>query len=215
MSAMARLVFAAVALFACGSSIAQQGDVAPPTVAPVATAAVVPTLPDVGPPPPDKAQIVFLKPVRGIYGAMPAAIYEVDGDTRKLHGVLNEDARLVVEVAPGKHRFMANMMAFAHFLDADVEAGKRYFVVTRFIYAQGFQLRPVRPGTASDYDAGQPTFARWLADTSVLPVQPRQLAWFAKKDAKIAKAQVKGEQAWLRKTDAERAELTLRPGDAL
>ena len=220
---MKAVLLACAALLSTAMSLAHaQSDVvatpaAPTPAASVATppaAAIV--LPDIPPPPADKAQIVFLKPTRGAFGALIAGIYSMDGGTRQLLGVLDKESRIAVDVAPGRHRYMANMGGFAHFLDAEVEAGKRYFVVARFVYAQGYQLRPVRPGTAGDFDAGQPAFTEALASTAIREVNPKTLAWFAKHDAKaIAKSQAKGEETWARKTDAERAELTLRPGDSL
>jgi hypothetical protein len=214
---------ACVALLCTVASLARaQGDsvatpAAPAPAVPVAAAPATPVvLADIPPPPADKAQIVFLKPTRGVFGALIPGIYAMDGDTRQLLGVLDKQSRIAVEVAPGRHRFMANMGAFAHFLDADVEAGKRYFVLARFVYAQGYQLRPVRPGTVGDFDAGQPAFREALASTAIREVPAKTLAWFAKHDARsIAKAQAKGEETWARKTDAERAELMLRAADSL
>lgn len=212
---------AGLLLSPCGVVAAQDAAVTPaPAVASVPAMVAAPAtsiaLDDIPPPPADKAQIVFLKPTRGVFGRLIAGIYSVDDGARNLLGVLDFDSRFAVDVAPGKHRYMANMGSFAHFLDADVEAGKRYFVLARFVYAQGYQLRPVRPGTAGDFDAGQPAFAEALKSTVIRETNPKTLAWFAKHDAKsIAKAQARGEETWARKTDAERAELMLRPGDAL
>lgn len=179
---------------------------------------VVPS--DIPPPPPDRAQIVFLKPTTSVAGAMPIALYRLDGEQRELLGIYNKEARGVVTLAPGRHRFMsALVMAIGrplpHLMEADVEAGKRYFVLLRFIYGRGFQLRPIRPGTASDYDAGHPTFGQWLAGTQEQPVDEKQVAWFQRREAKVAKAQEIAEEEWLEKTEDEREQLRLRPEHAL
>jgi hypothetical protein len=170
---------------------------------------------DIPAPPPDKAQIVFLKPAGNMFASIPVGILALEGDQRRLLGILGENARIIVEVDPGRHRFMSHMQSVTHLMDAEVEAGKRYFVLARFLYGNGFQLRPVRNGTGTPYSAGEPAFAEWLAETRVRPVNKPRTAWYERKDAKVAKHQVRGQTIWDRKTDAERAELTLRPQDAL
>ena len=116
---------------------------------------------------------------------------------------------------PGQHRFMSHLQGIGHFLDAEVEAGKRYFVLARFLYGQGFQLRPIRPGTDTDFSAGHPQFAEWLDGTEVLPTNRQRAVWYGRKTAKLDKIQARTLKTWERKTDAERAELSLRPEDAL
>jgi hypothetical protein len=174
-------------------------------------------LAELPPPPADAAQIVFLKPSDGAlgFGVMPAGILEIVGDQRKLLGVMNFRARLVVTVAPGSHLFMSHDKGYVHFLDAKVEAGKRYFVLVRMIYTLGHQMRPIRPNGTSDYDMSNPDFVDWLDDTQVKPARRQQIRDYEKRDAKVAEAQAQGWARWLRKTDDERAQLTLRPEDGL
>jgi len=177
------------------------------------TASIQESLAELPPVPQDAAQIVFLKPSKGL--VTWAGVLELVGDRRQLLGVMYARARLVTTVAPGKHRFMSWDKAGAHFLEAEVEAGKRYFVLLRFIYGAGNQLRPIRPNGRSDYDMTNPEFAEWLADTSQKPARPEQLRFFRKKDARVAAVQALGWERWLRKNDDERAQLTLRPEDGL
>lgn len=178
------------------------------------TASIQESLASLPPVPQDAAQIVFLKPSIGF--VTWAGILELREDRRQLLGVMGVKARLVTTVAPGKHRFMSYDQGGAtHFLDAEVEAGKRYFVLVRFIYGAGNQLRPMRPNGQSDYDMTNPEFAEWLADSSQKPARAAQLRIFRKKDEKVAKAQTLGWERWLRKTDDERAQLTLRPEDGI
>jgi hypothetical protein len=175
---------------------------------------------DIPPVPEDQAQVVFMKPTTSLAGGMPLAIFRLDGARPEMLGVLNKESRLVVSVAPGRHRFMsAVVMAVGkplpHLLEAELEPGKRYFVLARLIYGKGFQLRPIRPGTVSDYDAGQPEFALWLAGTTQQDVPEKQIEWYTRREAKLIKAREIAERNWQAKTDAERAELTLNPQDAL
>ena len=168
-------------------------------------------LPDV---PADQAQIVFIKPGGGMWAGLPVGILEVVGDQRRMVGVLGQNDYVVATVAPGRHRFMSHM-GITHFLDADVAAGRRYVVLARFIYGNGFQLRPIRPDEPGDYSTANPAFTGWLSEVG--PADPRhpKLRWYAKKDAKVAKHQAKFQVTWDRKTDDERAQLTLNPEDAL
>jgi hypothetical protein len=169
---------------------------------------------DLPPVPADKAQIVFIKPGGGVWAGLPVGILEVVGDRREMVGVLGQDSRAIATVAPGRHRFMSHM-GITHFLDADVEAGKRYVVLARFIYGNGFQLRPIRPGAPGDYSTANPQFPRWLAESKPADPNHPKLRWYARKDAKVGKHQAKFQVTWERKTDDERAQLTLNPGDAL
>ena len=178
------------------------------------TASIQESLAALPPPPQDEAQIIFLKPSAGF--VTWAGILELEGDRRRLLGVMGVKARLVTTVPPGKHRFMTyDQKGATQFLEAEVEAGKRYFVLVRFLYGAGNQLRPIRPAGTSDYDMTNPEFAEWLADSSEKPARPEQLRFFRKKDEKVAKAQALGWKHWLRKTDDERAQLTLRAEDGL
>ena len=169
---------------------------------------------DLPPVPADKAQIIFIKPGGGMWAGLAVGILRVDGDKRDLLGVLGQNAYVVAEVPAGQHRFMAHM-PITHFLDANVEAGKRYLVLARFIYGNGFQLRPIRPGAAGNYSTSNPDFPGWLTD--IKPADPRhpKVRWYERKDAKVAKHQAQWQVTWDRKTDAERAELTLNAEDAL
>lgn len=180
---------------------------------PVAAQVVMPD--DLPPVPADKAQVVFLKPGGGLWAGLNVGLLSLEGDQRRLLGVLQEKSRLVVELEPGEYRFMSYLQGLGHLLEADLEPGRRYFVLARFIYGNGYQLRPIRPGTASDFDAGQPAFAEWLAETRVKPQKPQFARWYARKDRKVAKGQARAQADWDAKSEEEREELRLRPGHAL
>jgi hypothetical protein len=102
-----------------------------------------------------------------------------------------------------------------HFLDVNVEAGKRYYVLVRFIYSNGFQLRPLRPSGPSDYTVKNEKFPSWISETSFVDKTPESDAFFEKHKEAVAKSQADGWMAWLEKTPVERAELTLNPQDAI
>lgn len=125
-----------------------------------------------------------------------------------------EKSKLVVEMEPGKHLFMAHTGAMTHFMTADVAAGQRYYVLVRFIYGMGFQLRPIRNGGASDYSSLNPDFQEWVRDTAIAPSSSQRANRYVRQEEKVAKHREAGWQAWLRKTDAERAELGLNEDDS-
>jgi hypothetical protein len=167
-------------------------------------------------PPADKAQIVFLEPINSIQGLFPVGLYEVDGENHVLIAITGAHSKAAVLVAPGHHVFMANQSAMiAHFLDANVEAGKRYYVLVRFIYAHGFQLRPIRPSGPSDFTVANKDYASWNATTHFVEKTGDGDAFFEKYDDKIVKTQAVGWTDWLAKTPEERAELTLNPQDVI
>ena len=169
------------------------------------------------PPAADTAQIVFLEPINKIQGLFPVGIYKVDGDTRTLLATTGAHSKAIVNLAPGKHVLMANHSGMiAHFLEAEVEAGKRYYVLVRFIYGRGFQLRPLRTTGTSDYTVASKDFPQWIAKTKFVDKTPESDVFFeqTQKD-NVDKSQAKGWADWQAKTPEERAELTLTPQDAV
>lgn len=165
----------------------------------------------------DKAQVVFLEPINKIQGLFPVGIFELNGDQRTLIGVTGALSKSVLYFEPGKHRLMStNVMAKVHFLDATLEAGKRYYVLVRFVYNEGFQLRPIRPTATSDFNLLGADYQKWQSATRYVEKTPAGDEYFAAPDTvkKIDKQYAKAVIAWNKRTDAERAELTLTPADA-
>jgi len=118
-------------------------------------------------------------------------------------------------VAPGHHVFASNAAGGTHILEADVAAGKRYYVLLRFVYAHGMQLRPLRPTGTSEYSVNYKDFADWLASTTFF-VKTAAADDFNQKHADLfAKEQDAGLVEWSKKSPAQRAELTLAVGDAV
>lgn len=166
--------------------------------------------------PADKAQIVFLEPINSIQGLFPVGIFEIEGDKRTLIATTGAHSKAAVLVSPGRHVFMANHSGMtAHFLDANVEAGKTYYVLLRFIYAQGFQLRPIRSTESSDYSVANKKFPAWISKTHFVEKTVDSDTFFENNKAAVIKTQAEGWAKWLAKTQEEREELTLNPQDAI
>ena len=168
------------------------------------------------PPPADKAQIIFLDPINAIQGAFPVGLYEVNGAERTLLAELASHTKSVQLVTPGHHVFATNFGGgTAHVMEADVAAGKRYYVLLRFIYAQGMQLRPIRPTGPSDYSVANKDFAEWVAITRFVEKTAAADEYDKKGSTAFAKSQADGLADWNKKSPAQRAELTLNVGDAI
>ena len=165
-------------------------------------------------PPADQAQIVFVEPINKIQGMFPIALYEVTGDMHSLLAISWWKGKTVALLPPGKHLLYS---APNHIMEANVEAGKRYYVLLRFIYAHGMQLRPIRTSGDSPYRTTSPDFPEWLKETRWVQKTPDGEAAAAPPtydratDAMFQSA-LKG---WLEKSAIERAELTLNPEDAV
>jgi hypothetical protein len=164
----------------------------------------------------DKAQIVFLNPSNAISGAFLAQIYEVKDDGKEFLGMLGSKTKMYVNVDPGKHLFMLNQAGLGQFVEANVDAGKRYYVMTRFVYGRGLQLRPVRPaGGDPEFTVGNPRFSGWLTECQVVVKTKDADDWLAKYKDRVDEAQARGKTEWGAKRPDQRAELTLNRGDSV
>jgi hypothetical protein len=166
------------------------------------------------PPPRDFAQIVFLAPAALPAAADANALFELDGDRRTLLAALAGHGGTLQEVAPGHHVFMAYGRE-AFLLEADVEAGARYYVLMRSVGRDGLRPLPVRMTEDAEVTHRGPESGRWLFDTALVDMTPAAGVWFAARSASIAAAQADATSAWQRLSPAQRAALTLRPADAV
>lgn len=176
------------------------------------TAAADQTLP---PPPAGQAQIVFLHPGGGFI-AMLGHVYELNGDRRQYIGTLGAKTKLAYGAAPGRHLFMSNSVGFGHILEADVEAGKRYYVLLRYVHGRGMQLRPVRnAGGDPEFTVGNPQFRRWLAESQLINRTAEAEGWQTQYKSFHDDAYARGWKEWQEKRPDQRAELTLNRDDSI
>jgi len=187
------------------------------SVALAADAAAPASLPAV---PADKAQIVFVDPANGIANAFPPAVYDVTpGQPRAFLVKMGAHVNAPTVIEPGHHLLMVRTGVVTQFLDATIEAGHRYYVLVRFIYGHGFQLRPLQPGlpATSEYSTANPKFKDWLGDAewrthSDEYPQGTDPAKFA---SRLDEHQAAGLAEWNAKSPEQKAELTLTPADAV
>ena len=180
----------------------------PPLFAPIAEQ----TIPA---PRPDSAQIVFLNPGGGLI-ALLGHVYEVRGGQRELLGTTGPKTMLVVDVPAGHHLFMSNSVGFGHFLDANVDAGKRYYVLLRYVHGRGLQLRPIRnAGGDPEFTTGNPKFREWLGASQIVTKTADTDAWDQQHKAFGDDAYARGWTEWQEKRPDQRAELTLNRADSV
>ncbi len=165
-------------------------------------------------PPADQAQIVFLEPINKIQGMFPVGIYRIEGEQLTLLNVSSWRSKSVITLPPGKH-MLASAFGW-HYMEAYVEAGKRYYVLLRFIYGNGLQLRPIRASGTSEYRINSPDFQKWLKATDRFVQKSADAdAYFTAFGDRWNAARLKGLENWQAKTAAEVAELTLNTDDAV
>jgi hypothetical protein len=165
------------------------------------------------PPPPDKAQIVFLQPFKPLGGYADTPLYDITADKAELLNVLSSKGKVAVLVTPGQHTFMISGMGVAA-LQANVEAGKRYYVLSRFRAYIGYQLRPIRKGDPSEFSTSNPEFAQWLQDTTFETMNASGQALYSS-PATVGKWKADALDKWSRLSTDEGKQLTLNTEDAV
>ncbi len=165
------------------------------------------------PPPADKAQIVFLQPFKPLGGNADTPLYDITADKAELLNVLSSKGKVAVLVAPGRHTFMISGMGLAA-LQADVEAGKRYYVLSRFRAYIGYQLRPIRKDGPSEFSASNPQFAQWLQDTKFETMSASGQSFYSNPTV-VAKWKADALDKWSRLSPDEGQQLTLNTEDAV
>lgn len=167
------------------------------------------------PPPADKAQIIFLMP-KNLYNPHQAVIlYDLTDENKKLFAMIGSQSKVIYHVNPGRRILLSAFGVHNHMMEANVEAGKRYYVLARFIYAGGFQLRPIRTAGPSDYSVLNPDFAGWVSGTKFVEKTPEAEALHEKTKASVPALQAAESARWMQKTPAQRGELTLNKEDAV
>ena len=114
--------------------------------------------------PPDQAAIVFTRWKTG--GALSTSLFELREPPDRFIGILVSESRLLYLAAPGRTRFMV-IGHSASFLDADLAAGKTYYVaiVPGDVAGELFVLRPLRGADLQTREAVScANVCSWLAN---------------------------------------------------
>ena len=142
-------------------------------------------------PPADRAVVVFLRPAYTGY-AISAAVYEGD----QFLGIVMRHACLVHETPPGTHRYMVVSEA-SDFLDADVAAGKMYFVNVRprmGAWRARFSLQPITPSSPRWAD-----LTEWIDESYSVTSNASGNAWARENAASVEAKRQKYLREWLQK----------------
>lgn len=167
----------------------------------------------VGPAPPDKAQIVFMR-TSFVAGAIPADIFVIEKGKMNYVGKLRMGYKLIHHTSPGKKEYMGHGTA-ADFMLANVEAGKTYFVIVRPNWGSGAMIpTPIRRDGTSDFHTGIDEFPKWLKKTRVTRMKSAEAdRWF---DANKQQFKVIYDKYWAKfetKNSAQMRARTLMPED--
>jgi hypothetical protein len=105
----------------------------------------------------EAARIVFLRPTEGLLSAYHIGIY----DENKLIGILPSLSYFTYNAQPGKHIFGSLYFLTTDFMEADIEAGKTYYVFCglydSFFGGTHCKITAVKKGSAN-----MPKVASWL-----------------------------------------------------
>ncbi|AQS40314.1 hypothetical protein Sps_05245 [Shewanella psychrophila] len=169
----------------------------------------------------DKAQIIFLNPANSISGAFLVGLYDVKGEDKTFYGMLGSKTMMVQNVEPGHHLFMSHttLPSVATFLNADVEAGKRYYVLLRYIYGNGFQLRPIKTELEGkfnpEFSPQNPEFDSWLEKLKLVDQTEQVSVWYKDYKSNVDEAQAEAWTQWQNKDASQKSQLTLGKDDFL
>ena len=150
------------------------------------------------------SQIVFMR-VSKLSTGVNAALFDVTepGDPKYI-GTINTASKLSYPVKPGLYTFMA-VGDTAEFMQATVIAGKTYYaLVIPRSGAKRFTVEPVRQN-----EIGGKEFVSWDRSTRLMSDGTQQ----AYNAAEAAEKRQRYWQEWIRKSESQRAELTLNGED--
>jgi hypothetical protein len=163
------------------------------------------------PVPAGQAQIVFLRESK-VAKTVATFIFETTSGAPEMVGIMPNERKRVLNLAPGDHVFMVDNRPHADFMRASVLAGKRYVVLVAANFSQGFSLRPiVLKGGEHEYRITSDRIQHMLRETTLAGHAAEKDENKALADARIDFKSKWPE--WQSRTPEEQALLTLRPED--
>lgn len=190
-----------VVLSGCGTPQLPMYDVAPTIV--------------LSAPPADMAQVIFIAPKNMTAAISGTTIHDIGANGRTMLAVLGSQQQSIQLVKPGHHVFMANLLKNSHIMEANVQAGKRYYVVLRMIYGNGYQLRPARVNGPAEFSPTGPKFASWVSGSPFIEKKRDTADWLELNKKHLDEQYATAWDVWQKKSPEQRAELTLNREDAV
>lgn len=190
-----------VMLSGCGTPQVPMYDLAPTVV--------------LSPAPADMAQVIFIAPKNMTAALSGTILHDVGANGRTMLAVLGSQQQSIQLVKPGRHVFMSTLLKHTHIMEANVEAGNRYYVVMRMIYGNGYQMRPARVNGPSEFSPKGPKFASWVATSPFIEKKRDTTEWIALNKTHFDEQYATAWDVWQKKSPEQRAELTLNVEDAV
>jgi len=155
------------------------------------------------------ATVVFMRP--STFGGMiKSSVFDITSGENDVIGILSSEQKLSYRVSSGEHMFMV-IGENAGFMQAELEAGKTYYCLVRVkmgAWKARFALEPIRH---TELDSEK--FLEWQKKTEQIENRDQARVWAAKHAPSIEDKRVKWLRKWGEKSDAEKAEYTLRKED--
>jgi hypothetical protein len=120
----------------------------------------------------DKAVVVFMQPSPES-GAVALSLFELRPDGDRFLGILRYKQKVAYVAEPGRARFMG-VSQRAAFLDAELEAGKTYYIVVlpQTTGAAWFSLHPIRGA-----EIGGMQFQQWSMECTLVENTDASRRW--------------------------------------
>ncbi|MDH3760648.1 MAG: hypothetical protein OEU50_06650 [Gammaproteobacteria bacterium] len=168
------IVLVAIALLnGCATSSTQQSS---STTAAVSLPEVEPAL--------DKATVVYLRPSALNAGARKASLFDITEGAQFL-AILPNGTKTIAKLEPGVHMFMATIAGMRGVMQAEVEAGKVYYI--RVYASQLTPLSPVEDGKRIN---------KYWSSTKPVTVTEADLEWDRNNRNSIEKHAKKAHTTW-------------------
>lgn len=173
--------------------------------------------PDQSPAPePGKALLVFFRV--SYYGAMfTASVFNAPDDGIEFLGAVDNHQKLAVQMEPGRHRLMV-FDENADFLDAELEAGKTYYVLVSprpGALSMRFSLFPLHNRADAEYSVLGGDFRKWMDAGRYVVRTPKADAWYAANKRRIEEKKASYLVKWNTMSPEDRAQLVLHPEDGV
>lgn len=160
-------------------------------------------------PPQGLAQVIFLRPNRGIVTESDIALYRIARERTPI-APLPEGFQLVHNISPGNHTFMGYQNGKAHFIEASLAAGKRYYILIEPINSKENALLAVTQQLRD-----QESFKQWLSLPAISSQLPNSVDWYQQHNDKVDSAQVVSWQRWQQRDSADQRKFTLNSQDGI
>jgi hypothetical protein len=171
--------------------------------------------------PPDKSQIIFLKPFgRGVNRGGSVSVFDVTDGEPGFLGLLYSQSKLAYFVEPGSYTFMVISNGGRYML-ANVAVGKTYYVMVTSAFVDfntsrgSVKLLPVRNGSEGKYQIDDYWTQKWLVKTKFVENTEASIRWAEDNRIKHVEYHDKYWKVWEKKGDIYIAKRTLAESDGI